>query len=95
MGYVKYKIPFINNLYLLRWYPKAISGIHNHSDKSCDVVILNKSLYEYKYILNNNEFKKINEQKLNSSFMYTLQPELYHDVHNNTKSYVYSLNYYY
>uniref|UniRef100_A0A6C0CZF6 Uncharacterized protein n=1 Tax=viral metagenome TaxID=1070528 RepID=A0A6C0CZF6_9ZZZZ len=95
MRYVKYKIPFINNLYLLKWYPKAITGIHNHPEKYCDVVIINNSLYEYQYILNKNDFKKINEKKLNASFMYTLPPEIYHDVHNNTNSYVYSLNYYY
>lgn len=95
MGYVKYKLPFLKNIYLIRWYPKGISGIHNHSGKNCDVVILNKSLQEYQYTLDKYKFNQTNKQELKASFMYTLPTDMYHDVHNDHNSYVYSLNYYY
>lgn len=95
MGYVKYKLPLFKNLYLIRWFPKGISGIHNHSGKNCDVVVLNKSLQEYQYSLDKYKFKQTKKQQLKASFMYTLTPDIYHDVHNNNDSYVYSLNYYY
>lgn len=95
MKYSKYRIPFTKNLYLIRWYPGSISGIHNHSGKNCDLVVLNKSLQEYQYTPDKYKFKQINKQKLKASFMYTLTNDMYHDVHNNNDSYVYSLNYYY
>ncbi len=95
MSYIKYRIPFSKNLYLIKWLPKAISGIHNHSDKYCDVIVLNKSLYEYQYTLDKYKYNQVSKQNLDARVMYTLTPEIYHDVHNNNNSYVYSLNYYY
>lgn len=41
MDYIKYKIPFpFIDIFLIKWKPKAISKIHNHSKSGCWMFIL-------------------------------------------------------
>ena len=48
-AYIKYNLP-ISNLYLIRWYPKARTEIHDHDGKRCDFIILNGTLHECRYL---------------------------------------------
>ena len=49
--YLKYRIPSFNSeIYLIRWFPNAITEKHNHNGKSCDYIPLKGNLYERRFI---------------------------------------------
>ena len=48
-AYIKYTLP-ISNLYLIRWFPKARTEIHDHDGKRCDFLVLNGTLHEHRYL---------------------------------------------
>ena len=49
--YFKFQIPFTNN-YVIRWYPKSNTDIHNHDGKNCDFMMIFGTLHEYRYETN-------------------------------------------
>ena len=46
--YTKFKIPY-SNFYIIRWFPKARTDIHNHDGKQCKFMALNGSLHECRF----------------------------------------------
>ena len=61
-SYIKYSLP-ISNLYLIKWFPKARTDIHDHDGKKCDFIILNGTLHECRY-LNRNRHTLYRSQSL-------------------------------
>ena len=48
-AYIKYNLP-ISNLYLIRWFPKMRTEIHDHDGKICEFMVLNGNLHEHRYL---------------------------------------------
>ena len=38
--YVKYRLPFTTDRYLIRWHPKSGTDIHKHNGKKCDYIMI-------------------------------------------------------
>ena len=80
-SYLKYTLP-IKNYYLVKWYPRASSKIHNHNGKQCNFMILNGSLNESRF---RTEEKSdiIGTQLLNPFKIYKINDtEGYHQMFN-------------
>jgi len=79
-------------IFLISWYPKSFSKIHDHSKNGCYMKILEGSLEEYKYKPKNLDLVKKNiYMKNNISF---IDNSFYHKIENNTIYPAFSLHIY-
>lgn len=47
--YVKYRLPFTSDRYLIRWHPKSGTDIHKHDGKNCDFMMIWGTLQEVRF----------------------------------------------
>ena len=47
--YVKYRLPFTTDRYLIRWHPKSGTDIHKHNGKNCDFMMIWGTLHEVRF----------------------------------------------
>ena len=92
-NYVKYKIPFpFIDIFIIEWFPKCKSKIHNHSSSGCLMFILKGTLYEEIY---NSQLKLIKKNIYNSiKFSYINDSIGYHKILNKTESDCISIHFY-
>ncbi len=91
--YTKYNLPF-SNLYLIKWFPKVKTDIHNHDGKQCNFMVLNGSLHECRFhkdtIGSLYQSKKINPLQI-----YSINDEEgYHQIYNFDNRMKYSIHRY-
>jgi len=49
--YIKYRIPYFKSeIYIIKWFPNAITEKHNHKGKKCDYIPLKGNLFEKRFI---------------------------------------------
>ena len=92
-SYSKYNLPF-SNLYLIQWFPKAKTSIHNHDGKQCNFIVLNGSLHECRF-----HKEKIGSlyksEKINPLTIYSINDkEGYHQIYNFDNKIKYSIHRY-
>ena len=91
--YTKFTIPF-SNLYLIKWFPKSITEIHDHDGKQCNFMALNGSLHECRF-----KYKSIggltSSQSINPLKIYSIcDKEGYHQIYNLDNKIKWSLHRY-
>ena len=93
--YIKIKLPFLKDGYLIRWNPVSKTDIHNHNNKQCDFMVLNGELLECIY-LNKSISSLDNIRKIEPLKLYTMNDDLgYHQVFNLEKTVKWSIHNYY
>ena len=92
--YVKFKIPFLKDSYLIKWKPYSRTIIHNHDNKKCDFIVFQYKLHECLYT----------KKHLNSLYLsreieplkkYTVEKDVYHQMLNLDKKEIWSYHKYY
>ena len=64
LQYIKYKLPLLDNRYIIYWYPNSITNIHGH-DNLCKYMLLKGNVTEELYkSLHTDSFIKTNPIKL-------------------------------
>ena len=92
--YVKFKLPILKDSYLIHWYPKAKTIIHDHDNKDCDFIMLNPGVLECLYKENNNSTMYLTRE-LQPFIKYTVKKDVYHQMINLDKKIKWSLHRYY
>jgi len=93
--YIKFKLPFLKDGYLIRWNPVSRTDIHNHDNKQCDFMVLNGELLECIY-LKKSISSLDNIRKIEPLKLYTINDNIgYHQVFNLEKKVKWSIHNYY
>ena len=62
--YIKYKLPFFQSeIYLIKWFPYAITKRHGHDGKECNYIPLKGNLFERRFMKNHKQLEKENQLK--------------------------------
>jgi hypothetical protein len=93
--YVKFKLPFLKEGYLIRWNKLSKTDIHHHNNKQCDFILLNGELLECIY-----KKKSINSldtiRKIDKLKKYSINDTIgYHQIFNLDKKIKWSIHNYY
>ena len=93
--YVKFRLPFLKEGYLIRWNQLSRTDIHNHDDNQCDFIVLNGELLECIY--QNESIGSLNNiRKIKPLQLYTINDDIgYHQVFNLEKKVKWSIHNYY
>ena len=92
--YVKFKIPFLKDSYLIQWRPHSRTIIHDHNNNNCDFIILNYKLHECLYS-NKNLNSLYHSRELEPFKKYTVEKHVYHQMFNLDKKKTWSYHRYY
>ena len=92
--YIKYKIPFLKDSYLIQWKPQSRTIIHDHNNKNCDFIILQYSLWEYVYKNKDNNSMYLSRE-LDPLKRYNIKKDEYHQMLNLDNREVWSYHKYY
>lgn len=92
--YVKFKLPFLKEGYLIRWNKLSKTDIHNHNNKQCDFILLNGELleciYKSKSIHSLDTIRRIDKLK-----KYSINDTIgYHQIFNLDKKIKWSIHNY-
>lgn len=93
--YVKFRLPFLKEGYLIRWNRLSRTDIHNHDNNQCDFIVLNGELLECIY-KNKSIGSLSNVRKVQPFKLYTINDNIgYHQVFNLDKKVKWSIHNYY
>lgn len=93
--YIKFKLPFFTETYLIRWNPKSRTIIHSHGGKKCDFMVLSGNLFECIY--EKNEIYSLKRTRDIISYnKYSINDSIgYHQVFNFDDKKKWSIHRYY